>query len=168
MALRKQLPLHSARLGRASKACSANSRLHSSTNNLDHTCVLIKKNSAVWLRARLLCRAVAPLMPLRSRRQVRWVQLLTCWRITSCCCCLSSAPVGASVQRASMLFWRRLRAGATYGGAVIGMLLLVTGAPLLWTCWGVSGGADAAATIKLLGCELLASWDFAWQTHLLY
>jgi hypothetical protein len=28
------------------------------------------------------------------------------------------------VQRASVLFWRRLRAGATYGGAVIGKLLL--------------------------------------------
>jgi hypothetical protein len=44
LALRKQLPLHSARLGLAYKAGSANSRLHSSTNNRNHTCVLVKKN----------------------------------------------------------------------------------------------------------------------------
>lgn len=38
---------------------------------------------------------------------------------------------------------------------------------MLWTCLGVSGGADAAAMTMLLSCELWASRDLAWQTHLL-
>ena len=56
LALRKQLPLPSARLGLASKAGSANSRLHISTNDHNLTCVLIKKKrKAIAVRVAEAC-----------------------------------------------------------------------------------------------------------------
>jgi hypothetical protein len=56
LALRKQLPLLSARLGLASKAGSANSRLHISTNDHNLTCVLIKKKrKAIAVRVAEAC-----------------------------------------------------------------------------------------------------------------
>ena len=56
LALRKQLPLLSARLGLASKAGSANSRLHISTNDHNLTCVLIKKKrEAIAVRVAEAC-----------------------------------------------------------------------------------------------------------------